>query len=113
MNRLIVSAALVAALLIPAGAAEAAGPPVGKYGCSISGSGFAGNLRILSGQRYKLNRSKVGRFKVKPGRKLVFPSGIWKGLFRGKYYKTSSGTWEIALTSIESGFESQYCDKES
>ena len=114
-KRLIVIAGAAAALSLGAGvtADAAGGPPIGKYGCSISGSGFAGNLRILSGHRYKLNKSKVGRFKVKPGRKLTFPSGVWKGLFRGRYYKTSDGTWEIALTSIESGFESQYCDKES
>ena len=113
-KRLTVIAAVCAALFLGATAtADASGPPKGKYGCSISGSGFAGNLRILSNHRYKLNSSKVGRFRVKPGRKLTFPSGVWKGLFRGRYYKTDDGTWEIALTSIESGFESQYCDKES
>jgi hypothetical protein len=112
MKRLILLAAL-AATLAGTATAQAAGPPKGKYGCTIGGSQYAGDLKILSGNRYKLNKSKVGKFRVLPGKKLRFPSGIWKGLFRGRFYKTDSGVWEIALTSIDSGFESQYCDKES
>jgi hypothetical protein len=106
---LAVALTLVCALAAPA---MASGPPRGKYGCTI-GSGYAGDLRILSNHRYRLNRSKIGRFRVRPGHKLTFPSGVWHKLFKGRWYKTSNGTWEIALTSLESGFESSYCDKES
>ena len=106
---LTLAVALVFALATPA---LASGPPLGKYGCTI-GSGYAGNLRILSNHRYRLNRSKIGRFRVRAGRKLTFPSGVWHGLFKGRWYKTSDGKWEIALTSLESGYESSYCDKES
>jgi len=100
---------LTSALAAPA---LASGPPRGKYGCTI-GSGYAGDLRILSNHRYRLNKSKIGRFRVRAGHKLTFPSGVWHKLFKGRWYKTTDGKWEIALTSLESGFESSYCDKES
>jgi hypothetical protein len=94
--------------------ALASGPPTGKYGCAIgSGGQYAGDLRVLSSHRYRLNRSKIGRFIVHPGRKLTFPTGVWHKLFKGRWYKTSDGKWEVALTSLASGFETQYCDKES
>ena len=94
--------------------AMASGPPTGKYGCVIgSESQFAGDLHVLSGHRYRLNKSKVGHFRVRAGHKLTFPSGVWHKLFKGRWLKTTDGTWEIALTSLSSGFETEYCDKES
>jgi hypothetical protein len=106
---LVLALVLVCALASPA---IASGPPLGKYGCTI-GSGYAGDLRILSNHRYRLNKSKIGRFRVRSGHKLTFPSGVWHKLFKGRWYKSSTGTWEIALTSLASGYESSYCDKES
>lgn len=94
--------------------AAASGPPVGKYGCVIgSNAQYAGDLHVLSGHRYRLNKSKIGRFRVKAGHKLTFPSGVWHKLFKGRWLKTTEGRYEIALTSLSSGFETEYCDKES
>ena len=112
MHRPALLAALVAAALL-AVPALAAAPPTGKYGCSIGSSAqYAGDLHILSNHRYRLNKSKVGRFKVN-GKKLTFPSGVWHKLFKGRWYRTTDGVVEIALTSLESGYETEYCDKES
>lgn len=109
-TRLLLVAALVVVLTALAAApALGAGPPRGKYGCTISGSQFAGNLFILANNRYRVNRSKTGRFRVRPGRKLRFPTGAYKGLYRGYWHKTDDGGVEIELTSIESGFTSTYC----
>ncbi len=110
--RLPVTLAAVAVLGLTAGAAPAAAepPPKGKYGCTVGGI-FGGNLFIMSGNRYRVNRSRVGRFRMN-GRKMRFPSGVYKGLYRGRWHKTTGGGVEIELTSIESGFTSTYCDLE-
>ena len=104
------AALLLAAIVTLAAAlpASAAAPPRGKYGCTISGSQFAGNLFILADHKYRVNKSRRGRF-VPNGRKLRFPSGVWKGLYRGRWHRTDDGEVEIELTSIESGFTSTYC----
>jgi hypothetical protein len=103
----------VAAIAIPltaaAAPAEAKSPPRGKYGCTISGSQFAGNLFILANNRYRVNRSKRGRYRNLPGNKMRFPTGVYKGLYRGFWHRTDDGRVEIELTSIESGFTSTYC----
>jgi len=51
MHRSSFTLALVVVLVLAfAAPAAASGPPLGKYGCTI-GSGYAGDLRILSGGR--------------------------------------------------------------
>ncbi|HEX8084175.1 MAG TPA: hypothetical protein VF529_07775 [Solirubrobacteraceae bacterium] len=102
--------AILALVATSAPAASAAAPPKGKYGCTVGGI-FGGNLFILSKNRYRVDKSKVGKFRSK-GKKLTFPSGVYKGLYRGRWYKTNGGGVEIALRSLESGFESTYCDLE-
>src|SRR5690348_12722497 len=98
--------ALVAASL--ASAREVASPPSGKYGCAIgSDSIYAGDLFILDGTHYRLNKSKVGVY-VSRGQKLTFPSGVFAKLVTGRWYRTTSGRYEIALRSLKSGFESEY-----
>ena len=109
-KRLLCLLAALATVAIAAPPASAEAPPRGKYGCTVGGI-FGGNLFILSGNRYRVNKSKVGKFRMN-GRKMRFPSGAYKGLYKGKWRRTSDGTVEIALTSLESGFESTYCDLE-
>jgi hypothetical protein len=103
------------ALAVAAGAlgrAEAS-PPKGKYGCVIgSDSLYAGDLYILDASHYRLNKSKVGAY-VSKGQKLTFPSGVFHNLVSGRWYKTNyHGRYEIALRSLKSGFESEYCTQE-
>ena len=102
--------ALVAATA--AFARPAASPPSGLYGCVIgSDSIYAGDLRILDGSHYRLNQSKVGVF-VSRGHRLTFPSGVFAKLVKGRWYRTTEGRFEIALTSLKSGFTSEYCTQE-
>lgn len=108
-SSLAVCASLALAVPLAAAAPAAAKPPPrGKYGCSNYATGFAGNLFIMRDNRYRVDDSRVGRFRD-VGRRLRFRSGVWKGLFRGKWERTENGEIEISLTSIESGFESTYC----
>ena len=110
-KRLSVTACVLALAvpLVAAAPSAAKSPPRGKYGCTIGGSQFAGNLFILANNRYRVNKSRTGRFRNLPGRKMRFPSGVYKGLYRGYWHRTGDGGVEIELTSIESGFTSTYC----
>ena len=111
-TRLLLVALLVAAVCAVSAAPAVAGPPPrGKYGCTVGGI-FGGNLFILANNRYRVDRSKVGRFRNLPGRKMRFPSGAYKGLYRGFWHRTDDGGVEIELTSIESGRTLTYCTKE-
>ena len=90
-GRQAVVAGVLAALLAGAVAASstAAGPPVGKYGCTMDASGdYAGELYLLDGSHYRVNSSKAGTYTVS-GKKLAFPSGVYKGLLRGVYKATT------------------------
>ena len=112
-SRLPVTLPLLVALVVlavgaPPAAAEA--PPKGKYGCTVGGI-FGGNLFIMSANRYRVNKSKTGKFRMN-GRKMRFPSGVYKGLYKGKWHKTDTGGVEIELTSLESGYTSTYCNLE-
>jgi hypothetical protein len=110
-TRLAVICALLAITVPLAASAPAAAksPPRGKYGCTISGSSFAGNLFILANNRYRVDSSKRGRYRNRPGNKMRFPSGPYKGLYRGFWHRTDDGKVEIELTSIESGRTLTYC----
>jgi hypothetical protein len=106
--------AWLAALTTAAGAfaRPAASPPAGRYGCVIGSDAiYAGDLYILDGSHYRLNKSKVGVYVSKGGR-LTFPSGGLHKLVKGRWYRTTERRYEIALTSLKSGFESEYCTQE-
>lgn len=116
-----VVALTLAAVVAGGSVAEAKSPPKGKYSCTIgSANSLFGDITIKAGNRYKYSRfGKVGRFdgknKPRPLSRGVpygirFKSG---GLnhYKGRWYKTTSGTFEIALENPRDGFESIYCDK--
>ena len=107
---LLASLAVVALVAVAAPSASAEAPPRGKYGCTVGGN-FGGNLFILKRNRYRVDSSRVGRFRMR-GRRMRFPSGAYKGLYRGRWHRTDNGGVEIELTSIESGFTSTYCNLE-
>ena len=110
---LAVTILVVATCAIQVAPASAAGPPRGKYGCVIGDNSiFAGNLFILANNRYRVDSSKVGRYRNRPGRRMRFPSGAYKGLYRGRWHRTDNGGVEIELTSIESGRTLTYCNLE-
>jgi hypothetical protein len=95
--------------LLPAGSAQAASPPKGKYDCVIGQNSILfGTLTIKGGKRYS-HRGEKGKFKAK-GKKLRFTSGPLAKI-RGRWYKTSTGGAEIALRNPRDGFESIYCTK--
>ena len=103
----LLAVATFAAFAVPASAAP---PPRGKYGCTVGGI-FGGNLFVLANKRYRVDDSKRGRY-VSRGKKLRFPSGAYKGLYRGRWHRTDDGEVEIELTSIESGRTLTYCTLE-
>jgi hypothetical protein len=102
--------AVLAACVFTA-AAVAAPPPKGSYGCSIGSSmQYAGQLFVLDGSHYRINKGKISTF-VSKGAKLTFPSGPFHGSFKGRWFVDSSGRAEVALTSLSSGFETEYCER--
>ena len=115
----IIGATAIAALATLAATpfAAAKSPPVGKYGCTISGT-FFGNLTITGGTTYTRNGKKgtyvagkkLIRWKDKtvPGYTIVFKTGSFKG-YKGRWYGSKT-TSEIALKNPLNGFESIYCD---
>ncbi|GAC1526294.1 MAG: hypothetical protein NVS2B6_13750 [Thermoleophilaceae bacterium] len=105
----ILAACLLVLALVPA--ALAGPPPKGKYGCTIPATGFAGNLLILDRSHYRLDNSKKGLY-VSQGKSLKFKSGAFHGVVRGRWSFKSGHRAEIALTSLRSGVEQEYCDKE-
>ena len=103
------AAACAAALLLPAGSAQAAAPPKGKYDCVIGASStLFGTLTIKSGKKYT-HRGTKGTFRAN-GRKLRFRRGTLGGM-RGRWYVATGGTPEIALRNPRDDFESIYCTK--
>jgi hypothetical protein len=108
MRRLLaLSVVLAVAVAAPA---QAAGPPVGKYECVIGSSSILfGTLAIKSGKRYA-HRGTKGTFTVPSAKKLRFKGGDLGGM-RGRWTKTSSGTFEIALRNPRDDFESIYCSQ--
>lgn len=108
-------------MVVSGSLAEAKSPPRGTYSCTIGSANLLfGDIIIKGGNRYKYSRfGGVGRFdgKNKP-RPLTrgipygirFKSGGLKH-YKGRWYKTTSGTFEIALENPKDGFESIYCDK--
>ena len=104
--------ALVTALAVAGSAlaAASASPPKGKYGCVIgSGGEYAGELYILDASHYRLNKSAIGVYVAK-GKTLTFPSGVFHGSFRGRWYINTAHRAQIGLTSFGSGIETEYCE---
>jgi hypothetical protein len=107
--------ALATVLALPA-PASAKLPPSGLWECVIlppeigTPSIYLGDLRI-KGDKYKVDDSGWGKMKSPGGRKIKFTTGVWKGLWRGEWERTSTGVLEIALTDIKENFETAYCTK--
>jgi hypothetical protein len=112
-----------ALVLVGAPTAEAKSPPPGKYECTIGvDHTLFGDILIKGGNRYRFSRfGGIGSFdgKNKPS---AFPGGVpttygirftHGGLnhFKGRWYKTTDGGFEIALENPRDGYESIYCDK--
>jgi hypothetical protein len=116
--------ALIATIigLVAASFAEAKSPPKGKYQCTISSSIIYGDLFITGKSTYKFGldgKYKKGTYKAKgkltsgnyKGQpKISFKTGRLKK-HNGRWFKATSGRYEIALKNPKSGFESIYCDK--
>jgi hypothetical protein len=104
--------------LIPAGAADAASPPKGDYGCSyttFSGTFYAGTLNILSKKKYSVNDKDKGRYKTRKKR-INFKTGDYKTLYFGRWrkvdYVTTSGhTYQIKLYGKDDGEEKLTCSR--
>lgn len=108
MRKLLLVMPLLVALAAPA--AQAAGPPLGRYDCVIgSNSILFGTLVIKSGKRYA-HRGTKGTFTTPTAKRLRFQKGDLGGM-RGRWYKGSDGTHEIALRNPADDFESIYCTK--
>lgn len=115
--RLIASIAIATALLIAPASAPAKSPAKGKYDCVI-GSTYFGEVVIKSSTAYRRN-GKTGKYKAgskrvkfsdgRLGYRLTFKTGGFKG-YKGRWYKSSSGVYEIALQNPIDDFESIYCD---
>lgn len=106
MRPVLVLALLAALALAPA--AHAALPPNGKYECVIGSSAILfGNL-VVKGKAYKHRGTKGTLSGTK--KKLRLKGGDLGGL-RGRWYKSSTGSYEIALRNPEDDFESIYCTK--
>ncbi len=113
--------ACLAAAVVAAPAAQAKNPPKGKYECVIGSSSLLfGDIKILSGRKYRYSRSKkVGTFTA--GKKMRTFSGGTRGYtirfkggglnkYKGYWFTSTTGTHEIALENPRSGFVSIYCD---
>ena len=121
ISRRIALLALVLAALAPAPLAEAKSPPKGKYQCTISGIIY-GDLFITGKKTYKFGldgkykkgkyraKGKVGSGTYKGQSKISFRTGRLKK-HNGRWFRSTSGQYEIALKNPESGFESIYCDR--
>ena len=96
------AAIAAAALLVPAGAAEAKSPPKGKYACyysTFSGTFPAGILYITSKSTYNVNKKGSGKYTTK-GKRIKFKSGAYA---KSKVY----GIWqkETSTVSGKTNFE--------
>jgi hypothetical protein len=108
-GRTIAAVAATAALGFSAAPAAAQAPPTGKYDCVIgSSSTLFGTLTIKSGSRFS-HRGTRGRF-THSGKKLRFRGGTLDRM-RGRWYRSSSGRYEIALRNPRDDFESIYCTR--
>ena len=104
MRRLL-AVLIVAATVAPA---HAAGPPAARYDCVIgSNSILFGTLVIKPGMKYA-HRGTRGTFTVPAPRRLRLKGGDLGGM-RGRWYKSTSGRFEIALRNPRDDFESIYC----
>lgn len=115
---LITAIAIATAALMAPAFASAKSPAKGTYECVI-GSTFFGEVVIKSSTKYrrdgKTGKYKAGSKRVKfsdgrLGYRLTFKTGSFKG-YKGRWYKASDGTYEIALRNPIDDFESIYCDK--
>lgn len=125
MRKLSLLATLVLALGL-APAAEAKSPPKGTYECVIgSGNILFGSVKIQGGGKYRYSRfGKTGKFVA--GKKLRKFGGTASGggalgysirfsggglnKYKGYWFKSTTGTHEIALENPRDGFVSIYCD---
>ena len=77
--------ALAITTLVPAGSAAAKSPPRGTYTCT-KGYGYydyAGTLKILRDNRYRVNGGRIGRFAMS-GRVITWKTGVYQGLWRSR-----------------------------
>ena len=118
--RISLPCALVAlsALTSPS-AAFAASPPKGDYGCTyttLSGTFYAGQLNILSGSTYKVNKKKPkGSYTTRRNR-INFKTGAYRTLYYGRWSKvdfvTMPGfTYQIKLYGKKDGKEKLTCSR--
>lgn len=99
-RRLLLLAAFVASfVLVPAAASSAKSPPRGSYTCQqFAGgtTGYAGTLRILKNNRYRVNGGKIGRFTMR-GAKITWKTGVYKGLWRSKVRRAAGADRTLTI----------------
>jgi hypothetical protein len=84
MRRIFLTA--VAASLVAAAPAQAAGPQKGRYECWFPNGFTAADLHILSATKYRVGKER-GLYRVK-GHQLVIRSGPQKGLWKNVTWST-------------------------
>jgi hypothetical protein len=101
---------LLAVLIVAATAApaQAALPPNGRYDCVIGSSGTLFGTLVVKGKTYKHRGTKGTLSGTKKDLRL---KGGDLGGMRGRWYKSSTGPYEIALRNPKDDFESIYCTK--
>lgn len=104
MRRLLVLP-LALALTAPA---HAALPPNGRYECVIGSNSILFGTLVVKGKTYKHRGTKGTLSGTKKDLRL---KGGDLGGMRGRWYKSSTGPYEIALRNPRDDFESIYCTK--
>jgi len=105
--------------LIPATAAHAASPPKGDYGCTyttFSGTFYAGQLNIVSGDKYKVNKKKPKGTYSTRRKRIRFKTGPYSSLYYGRWSKvdfvtTSGFTYQIKLYGKKDDKEKLTCSR--
>lgn len=107
-------------------AAEAKAPPKGTYDCVIGDSRqLFGSVKIKGAGKYRYSRfGKTGKFTAGTKRRRFGDSGgvgtlgysiRFKGgglnKYKGYWFRSTTGDYEIALENPRTGIESIYCDK--
>lgn len=110
MRKLLIVVLLLLALGAPSAQGAFAPPPVGRYDCVIGANSILfGTLVIKSGKRYA-HRGTRGTFRTPAAKRLRFVKGGLGGM-RGRWYRSSTGRYEIALRNPRDDFESIYCTR--
>ena len=99
-SRLLYLAVLMATfVLVPAGVSSAKSPPRGSYTCQqFQGgtTGYAGTLKILRNNRYRVNGGRIGRFTMR-GAKITWKTGVYKGLWRSKVRRAAGADRTLTI----------------